>query len=221
MNKPKLQNIKGVVCFGDSILAGSGASDRQYGCSKLIKSALSVPVSLKGRNRNASTAALARVEQDVLTQKNCSHVLILFGNNDGWPDKSNQPLVSLDVFEANIKAIVRKVSDNGQIPILLNLQPLHTKNFFTSFPEYLKTKNDTSLGPVEWQKRYSDKILKIAQELEVGFIDIRSMLERNIDDMIGNDGLHPTDLGHKSIANTIIDYLGAVDPSIVAGERCK
>ena len=221
MNKRQLQKIDGIVCFGDSILAGIGASDRQYGCSKLIKSALSVLVSLKGKNRDTSLMALQRVEQDVLSQKYCSHVLIMFGNNDGWPDKKNQPLVSPAEFEANIKAIVRKVSENEQTPILLNLQPLDSENFFASFPEYLKKKDHVSLGPVEWQKQYSDRLLKIAQDLEVGFIDIRSVLERNIDGMIGSDGLHPTDLGHKSIASTIITYLSNVDPSIMAGERYK
>ena len=209
--------ISGLILFGDSILAGTGASQRELACSKLIKSIINVPVSLRGRNWNTSQDGLDRLEADVLSQKQFSHILILFGNNDSRLIAPSKHMVSLDQFHSNILAMVQQIKGNGQSSILCNLQLLDEKLFKTTFPEANKYRESMGISISAAHQLYSDEIKKIAEESGSAFVDVRSLLEQSKENTVALDGMHPNDLGHKIIAAGVVASLcqaGASDDLI-------
>ena len=210
----KLKVISGVICFGDSILAGIGASDRQFGCAKLVKASLCVPVSLRGRNRDTSLLGLKRIESNVLDQKNYSHVVVLFGNNDSWVDENGKPYISLEQFEVNMNKILDLIEDNGQVATVCNLQPLDIVRFTKVFPAVFKVTEKVGVDPVQWQKKYSDCIEAICHQRKNFFINIREPLNEDILTTISSDGIHPNDKGHRIIADCIISALSRIDSSL-------
>ena len=199
--------VTGLILFGDSILAGTGASQRELSCSKLIKSLINVPVSLRGRNWNTSQDGLDRLEDDVLSQKQLSHVLILFGNNDSRLIAPSQHMVALDQFHTNMLTMARKIKSNGQCPLLCNLQLLDESHFATTFPEAGRFRESMGVGISALHQLYSDEIKKIADESGAAFLDIRSPLKKAKENTVASDGMHPNDLGHKIIAVSVIACL--------------
>jgi len=215
MNHSELKNsINGIICFGDSILAGTGASDRQFGSAKLVKAATAIPVSLKSRNWDTSQMGLQRIDIDVLAQRSYSHVIVLFGNNDSWINKNGKPYIELEKFETNINQILDLISRNGQIPIVCNLQPIDPIKFAMALSEDFQVVKQFKIDPVEWQKKYSDRIEVICRQKKHYFIDIRKVLNQSISAVISSDGIHPNDKGHKIIANCILSTLLQIDSSL-------
>ncbi|GEM_PF-983035 len=206
--------ITGVICFGDSIIAGTGASERELGCAKLIKTALSVPVSLRGRNWNTSQDGLERIKEDVLRQESYSHVIVLFGNNDCWLVGPNQPKISLEKFRENIIGITERIKSNNQIPVLCNLQPIDSQRFSNQFPELFEYQKSLRFDPTQLQKQYSEEIQHLADDMKITWINIRKELESCLEEAIASDGLHPNNKGHNLIANSIITVLKRLDPSL-------
>lgn len=206
--------ISGIICFGDSILAGTGASDRELGCAKLLKSCLGIPVLLRGRNWNTSQDGLERLEADVLKQRDFSHVLILFGNNDCWLVGPNRPKIPLGRFRANLISMIEQIERNNQVPILCNLQPIDFDRFAATFPELLEYKKNMEGDPSILQKQYSGAIEDWALEFNWNCVDIRSELEKHVGKVIAPDGIHPNDFGHKIIADRVFTFLKKIDFSL-------
>ncbi len=208
-----LNRVNGVILFGDSVLAGTGASDRQLGCAKLVKQVLPVPVSIRSRNRDTSKIGLERIDTDVLQQREYSHVVILFGNNDCWLDESGNPQTSTDEFIENLRQMAVRIRGNSQVPLFCNLQPIDNASFFKTFPEYMKFCYSTKLklDPFLWQKKYSDDIELLCNYERIGLIDIRSKLTQQITSTISTDGIHPTDSGHRMMSERILKALYKLD----------
>jgi lysophospholipase L1-like esterase len=199
--------IHGVICFGDSVLAGTGASSRDKGCAKLLKLRLNVPVLLKGVNRQTSEDGLARLASDVLERKEGSHVVILFGNNDCRFVGAGQPAVSKDRFVENLKQMAWQIKKNGQIPLFCNLQPIDSVKLFQMFPDFLKYQVPGASDPEKLHGLYSDLIEAFAAENGEYLIDIRAELMKKKEAVVAMDGLHPNDLGHEMIFGKILEAL--------------
>lgn len=207
--------ITGLIFFGDSVLAGTGASEREKGCAKIVKDSLSIPASLKGRNWNTSQDGLDRLEQDVIKQKSFSHVIILFGNNDCWLMEPGQPKINIERFRENMRSIVNRVNSNKQIPILCTLQPIDFKRFSSiKSQELLAFGKNIELNPEELQKQYSRSIFDLANDLKVCCVDLRAKLEASTEDVIALDGIHPNDKGHTIIASSIMSFLNSLDSTL-------
>ena len=205
--------LTGLICFGDSILAGTGASSRDLCCAKRIKSSLDHPVSLKGRNWDTSADGLIRLEIDVLSQTNLSHVLILFGNNDSWFTAPNKPAVSVMEIKNNLKQLINKIMANQQIPILCNLQPLNAIRTLTLNPN-IADYYQRHRSPDDVQMEYSRAIDVLSNEVNCFKIDIRSALDEKGQSVMAEDGLHPNDEGHKIIAATVLNFLKTIEPDL-------
>lgn len=203
--------ITGLICFGDSIIAGTGASERDYSNAKILKNSLSVPVSLKGRNWNTSQDGLERLETDVLHQKNLSHVIILFGNNDSWLTEELQCKIPLDQFSTNLHRMIQNIRDNNQSPMLCNLQPIDVLTFVKKYAPYIDLNKVRDLSQLDKQALYSAEIESVANKSNVPLINIRSALQKANGQVIAEDGLHPNDLGHKVIAEKILKILKRID----------
>ena len=204
--------IKGIIFFGDSVLAGTGAPEREKSCAKLVKSALEIPISLRARNWNTSQDGLARLEDDVLKQSQFSHVVLLFGNNDGWLIGPNQPKVTLDQFRKNLYQIVDLIQQNRQIPLFCNLQLINEKLLVKQFPylEEFQKKMDINIEQIQTQ--YNEVVEKVVEKYKINLIDIRTQLKNSHMNTIFEDGIHPNDDGHQIIARTILRNLKDLEP---------
>lgn len=216
--------VVGVIFFGDSIFAGTGASDRQLGCIKRLKASLRVPISIRGRNRDTSAMGLRRLATDVLARRDYSHVVVLFANNDCWLNANGRPVLSPEQFGKNLRMIVSRIAANRQIPICCNLQPIDNEKFFATFEPYRNFRRNTDLDPCTWQEKYSEMITVICQEAAVPLIDIRAPLLAELPYVMASDGVHPNDRGHELIANRILEMLSRLDArvngsSAISGRR--
>lgn len=99
------------VAFGDSLVAGQGATAGQDFVSKL-SSRVGVPIINAGHNGDTTGAALERLDQDVLSL-NPRVVIVLLGGNDflrGVPRE--------ETFR-NLGAIVERIRERGSAVILV------------------------------------------------------------------------------------------------------
>ena len=109
---PKIKNAhpigENIICFGDSLTFGTGASQGMDYPSQL-SNMISKPVFNKGVPGDTTARALARLEQDILEPR---IVLITLGGNDL---KNGVPK---EVAFENLKIIVESVQAQGALVII-------------------------------------------------------------------------------------------------------
>ena len=111
-----------VVCFGDSLTYGTGASPGMDYPSRL-SGLLGVPVINAGRPGDTTADALERLHRDVLPHSP-GIVLITLGGNDL---KNRLPLQ--EAF-ANLKAIIEQIQDSGALVVVGGIRvPLLGRGF--------------------------------------------------------------------------------------------
>ncbi|MCF7869882.1 MAG: hypothetical protein K9M01_02050 [Candidatus Omnitrophica bacterium] len=197
--------LRGVVLFGDSVLFGTGASHRKFGCGRILRSLIDVPVIIKGRNKETSRDGLKRIQRDALEEDKASHVIILFGNNDCKLIDYDKAIVGTKEYERNLVEMVRLAKSKNKVPIISNLQPIDSGLFRKTLPDIAKLM--VEITPYEGQKKYSDICNQIAASENIALADIRSSLEDNLKETLAADGIHPNDAGHKIIAEEFLHKL--------------
>ena len=201
--------LSGVVLFGDSVLFGTGASQRKFGCGRVLRDLLPVPVAIKAKNNETTKDGLLRLKKDVLEEKDISHVIILFGNNDSRLIDFDVPLVDLGKYRENLKKMIMEIKLHQKIPIISNLQPINSEIFCKTLPEMAKLM--VKITPYEGQMAYSNICNELAAAESILLADIRTPLGKNMEKVIAADGLHPNDIGHKIIAKV---FHSALNPFI-------
>lgn len=157
------------------------------------------------------------------TGKDVDLIFFQMGGNDcnfNWkeiaknPDAIHYPNVSKVEYESNLRKIYDYFYKNKIKAITLNLPPLHPEKFFN----YLGNKKEKE-NILRWLKNISkiyyhhesyNKIFeRVTYECGLNMIDIRSdfLKEDILDDLISEDGIHPTKLGHELIFKSINEYL--------------
>lgn len=196
-----------IVLFGDSVIAGVGASHRNKGCSRLLRRLLpSDTIVIKGRSGDTTFDGLKRLGGDVLGDSLASHVVVTFGNNDCRLKDIDTPTVTLTEYKNNLTEILRGIKLSGKIPLLSNLQPIDSEMFYDTLPEmnkFMRTIGD----PAQWQEKYSLACEDVAFRQGVKLVNIRAPLEGQKKDVIALDGLHPNDSGHRIIAEMFSRFL--------------
>ena len=120
--------------MGDSIFVGIGASRRSLGCAKLVQANAGVPVFIIARTGYTTEDALSEVGS-IVGEKNCSHVVVQFGNNDCRGAENFGPRVPLDRFESNLREILTEIRLGGKVPLVLNLPRFDSHRFLRENPE--------------------------------------------------------------------------------------
>jgi lysophospholipase L1-like esterase len=160
-----------------------------------------------------------------MTKSKPDIVLIEFGGNDcdfKWEDVALNPLVphepntNLSVFRETLNKIVSNLRASNVTPVLMTLPPLDPERYF----KWISQKRDDYaenilkwLGSVDriysWHACYNSVIIEIAKETNTNLIDVRSAF-LNSDDYktyLCIDGIHPNEIGHKLIAEKVIDFI--------------
>jgi len=117
--RPEVANVESrgsaIICFGDSLTKGEGAS-QGHDYPSLLAQTLRQPVINAGVGGNTTRDALQRLDRDVLA-RNPRLVIVEFGGNDFL-----QRLPWAEIF-ANLDTIVRRIQGAGAMVVLVGVQP--------------------------------------------------------------------------------------------------
>lgn len=208
-----LQNIS---LWGDSI--GKGVIyDEVRGryailkenCVSLLSKRLNCPI--ENHAVMGATAAQGVMRMNDAFLREGGLAVIEFGGNDcdqDWaaacehPDLPQKGRVPLEQFGENLRAMVRKASRSGMIPLLVTPPPLVAKRYFDWVSKNLDPARILNyLGDVEhiyrWQERYALMIAKVAREECAKLLDVRDMFLSlaSFGDYMCVDGIHPNARG--------------------------
>lgn len=125
---PHKSNYQTIICFGDSLTYGTGASQGMDYPSQLSRM-LNKPVINAGVPGDTTGRALMRLERDVIS-KNPDIVLITLGGND------LKNGVSKDTAFRNLREIVESIQKQGATVIIGGLKfPLQDRGFGKGYQE--------------------------------------------------------------------------------------
>jgi len=152
-------------------------------------------------------------------------VLIEYGGNDcdfNWeeiakdPHANHIPRTDFGVFESSLRETIELLKNKKIVPVLMTLPPLNADMYF----EWISKSSSTAksnilkwLGSITkiywWQERYNSVIIKIAEETQTKWIDIRGAFLQQPDytKCLCIDGIHPNKEGHKIIADKIMEFI--------------
>ncbi|MBD6614846.1 arylesterase [Komarekiella sp. 'clone 1'] len=108
-----------IIVFGDSITAGAGVTT-EAAYPRVLSWTLGLPILNKGRGGDTTATALARLQQDVISQDPWL-VIVALGGNDFLQE------VPLIQTEQNLRQIVIRIQQQGAIAVILgmNVKPFN------------------------------------------------------------------------------------------------
>ncbi len=201
-------NVFRLVTLGDSITKGfrKGVEPEETFSAllerDLSEGGITVEVINVGIGGERTDQALQRLEKDVIAlAPDC--VTIMYGTNDAYCDSEEpSPRLSLEEYEANLRAIVVTLSRAKIKPVLMTEPPLCT--FAASGREPFK-----SNGKNFMMIPFMEAVRRVADSMDVPLVDNfthwneAAMLGQDLD-LWMTDGMHPNPEGHKVIAETIL-----------------
>ena len=162
---------------------------------------------------------------DVVSEYKADIVLIEYGGNDcdfDWeeisthPNEDHSPKTDLGTFERILKETVTFLKTNKSVPVLMTLPPLNPDSYL----KWISKNNPLIemnilkwLGSVTkiywWQERYNAVIIKVAEETQTKWIDVRGAFLHHPDftKFLCLDGIHPNEAGQKLIAEKMLEYI--------------
>ncbi len=176
----QVNNIKKLVCIGDSLTAGYGVNtDKSW--PALLEKKLQIEVGNAGISGDTTAGILARFEKDVL-QSSPSHVCIMGGTNDVWLG------MDFPILIGNILAMVRQANHYGIQPIIgippqaINAKDNRSDNIFMEYKDYILKLNN-----------YAFVLKKFCKRDQQVFVDFHTFTQK---EYYLSDGLHPNEKGH-------------------------
>lgn len=186
-----------LVCLGDSLTEGYGV-DKELAWPALLQEKLHIEVINCGISGDTTAGMLARFYPQVL-QFNPSHVIIMGGTNDIWWN------VNQNIIQANIQAMTRQAEHNGMVPVIGLPIPI--------YPEGV----DEAWGPKSGFSRCQKKVAQYVKSLKAQakadqflYLDFYSLFVNNEGEIIEKyflDGIHPTEEGHRLMAELAAEKL--------------
>lgn len=222
-----------ILCFGDSLTRGVSFIN---GRLKILKN--NYPKLLqelfnhhsdreehlvinKGVFNDNSDLLLKRLDRDVIAERP-HYVVIEVGGNDcnfPWakvaaePHSKHEATVPLERYTENLKKMVRKVQGQGITPILATLPPLDPVRYYRRIMDHVNPHVSDlicKVGGIEhWHSQYNRALKRVAAELDVWVVDVRSAIKRagDLKDLISDDGIHLTEKGYEVFAQEIYKNL--------------
>ena len=133
--------------------------------------ATSVTVINKGFSGRNTRNALHLVDKEVLALKP-HHVIVYFGMNDAM---NSGNLLPVDEYEANLRALVKKLADGGVRTVaLVTLNPVIEEYVHERHP-----KHPQRASLQEHLATYDQAVREIAAEQRLPLIDLRALVEKH------------------------------------------
>jgi len=212
------KNIQ-LYLFGDSICFGQLISGHRTWASLLAKSLedlnnndYSFVVQNAGVNGNTTRQALERLHYDV-TSHLPKFVLIQFGMNDCnyWTSDFGLPRVSSKAFAANLEEIVHKCIGSGVRYCFINTNHPSNKGTFKHINSltYDQSNREYNLLIREAVHVMQKKDLPVTLfDIEHAWFDyLEEYKEVSLRDLLLDDGIHLSLLGHELYSNLVIDKI--------------
>ncbi len=205
-----------MIAVGDSITAGGWASCRERRWTNLLAGMIGelqrapvqlVNVGIGGNVISTKSAAYAASQKPALDERLERHVLsntangnpivpdlllIAYGINDmrgGTP---------IPLYCEEMEKIIRRVREKFK-PLIVLLGPYHIRDFELGVPDFNKGSPDLS-------RQFNSAIGSLAQNLDCLFVDLLSAY-READWTVHRDGVHANDVGHRLVANKVLEVL--------------
>ncbi|RLD34430.1 MAG: hypothetical protein DRI73_03935 [Bacteroidetes bacterium] len=212
--------------LGDSIVKGVSMENGRY---KVLESSyynkFKNTVFSKTKNIGkfglTSEKLLGNIEK--LKESEPDIVFISIGANDcnyNWkeisenPDSIHLPAIEKSQFEDNLCSIYDYFLKHEVSTISLNFPPLHAEKFFSFLADRLSGENILKwLGNISriyyHHESYNNIFETVTRSYGIDLIDVRSrfLMDDNLEELIGIDGMHPGPAGHELIYKSITDYL--------------
>ncbi|MCK4260324.1 MAG: SGNH/GDSL hydrolase family protein [Halanaerobiales bacterium] len=230
MNKKDYYHL---VIYGDSITKGITFDEQsnkyvvlQENFGGLLQKEFNGVIHTVGKFGNTIIRAAKKLNRQVI-QKNPDIVILEFGGNDcdfNWeeiaknPFKDYSPNTDINMFKDHLKKTIKTLRANNIVPVFMSLPPLDAERYlkWVSKNNPCDEKNilkwlETVTRIYWWHERYNSAIINIAEETNTKLIDVRGtfLQEKDYRKYICLDGIHPNELGHRLIANKIIEYTKA------------
>jgi len=164
-----------------------------------------------GIGGNTTKDLLKRIDQDVLA-KNPDVVIMMVGTNDMLNSKK---MINYKNYKANLNTLIQKIKSTGSKLVLLSPIPADSKYLFERHDERLFKES-----PNEKIDKAGDIVESLAKDNHVYFYDLNAefkalnlpqhnqdMLIRNEKNSGKKDGVHPTALGYRFIAENVSYFL--------------
>lgn len=185
-----------LICIGDSLTTGYGVF-RTESWVQLVKNQLNIEIINKGINGDTTSGMLSRSYIDVV-ENNPTHAFIMGGCNDFIAGRS------LHMVEENIKELVKEFTEHNIAPII-GIEPLIDKELAER--KWSRGVDYDKINNVE--EEYMQWALKFSSENNIYCIDFYHCFLENLKIKTPKelyiDGLHPTALGHKLMADCAIN----------------
>lgn len=147
-------------------------------------------------------------------------VVTEFGGNDcdfDWqaisdnPDGVFSPKTTIENFTEEYKKILELLIKEGKKVFVINLPPLEDEKYFNwicrekNRDNILRWLGGNTKYIYRWHEMYNDAVCNVAKMMNVELIDIRSefLKLRDYAKYLCEDGIHPNELGHKLIYDTL------------------
>ncbi len=212
--------------LGDSIVKGVSMENGRY---KVLESSYynkfknTVFSKTKNNGKFGLTSEKLLTNIEKIKDSEPDIVFISIGANDcnyNWkeisenPEKIHLPAIERSQFEDNLSSIYDYFLENNVSTISLNFPPLHAEKFFSFLSSKLSGDNIIKwLGNISriyyHHESYNNIFETVTRNYGIDMIDVRSrfLVDDNLEDLIGIDGMHPGAAGHELIYKSITDHL--------------
>ena len=189
---------KTIVAFGDSLTNFCGNSYASH-----IAEDLGVTVINAGVGGNNTYRARDRFEADVLSHKPDLVIIGFAGNDQAVKRDDRKSIVPIEEFRANLLYFLESIRAQGGDVIFFTVTPTMPERYT---PWEYNIHYIYEDGKV--LDRYCDCIRDLAIEFGCGLVDIHREYDLiTLDDYMLDDGMHPSDLGRRFIADLVGSYL--------------
>jgi lysophospholipase L1-like esterase len=178
-----------VVCFGDSI------TNRGY--YKILEKLLDVEAINAGKGGHSSAMGLRRLQTDVIAHEP-DVVVVLFGTNDLRAD-SERVFVPVVKYKEHLQTMVAACRKHGSKVVLCTLPPIDEQKFFT---RHERGPFEAIGGFSSVVQSYCNAAREVAKELDIPLVDLNHLLAQQ-PEWLSQDGVHPSEIGTKLIAEHI------------------
>lgn len=233
-----------IICFGDSLTRGVTyvkgrmrilKDNYPNQLARLAESFTEAEVVNKGVFNDNSELMIKRMDKDVLSE-NPDIVLISVGGNDCnffWdqvaanPEGSHQSIVPLDRYLDNVRTLALSLQAEKVTPFLLTLPPLDPARYYKTIAEKFGSGIGhwvSLVGGIEhWHGLYNRKLKQLAEEMNIGLIDVRSYLKKadDLSRLISDDGIHLTAAGYKQMSEAVFLKLKSCYNGLLPAEKQK
>ncbi len=220
---------KHIALFGDSILKGVIlGEDKRYHISKEIdwqdiEQKLNITIDNCSKMGLCIDGGKEKLIKYLETNPQIDSIVLEYGGNDSdykWnevsqnPNGQNLPKTDLNQFANDLKNMIELIRSHNIKPILMTLPPIIAERYFDFIISQGNNKDNIKkfLGDVQIiyrrQELYSNEILKVAKQLDVDVVDVRSKFLQayDLNSLYCQDGIHPNTNGQQLIVSAFLDF---------------